>query len=368
MLFEYPSEGNVSFHDYDIESLRLFLDCLFKFKDYTPEIALIIFPIAHKYQVRECLEKCIEVLSPTKLNENICLALNLAVFYDCNILYDRIIHFLTKNNDNDDGVHDVLLNEEYINLLEPAAMLKLLEFVKIDENVVNVLCDWGENYLLKNGRVMSLKVFFSEYQILDKISLKCFSTADSIFKFNEAERTKDFFTDKEVLDYFRTRFLPAIDDEWVYVKKGEILTENFVFNPPIPMVKGFVHDLDIFRNDLVVDQLDSFVKNFISYSVTLGHKLPDKCCKNLHYGSTENNNLKCFQEFLSEDRSKKYIRIPIDPYNNINLDKFGISEVKIVYTFNVKCRILKSLNNLTPKISNENNKFFTCDVQSYFDI
>lgn len=401
ILIEYSSNDSISFSDYDLETFKLFLDCLFGFKEYTTEIALVIFPIAHKYQVSEGLEKCIEKLTPVELNENLCITLNLSLFYDCDILANRIVSFLTDDDEDDedeveeegdvdddsdndennggeddsvDGedkckIDEILYNEKYLNLLEPMAILKLLDVVKVNENVINVLCNWGENYLKKNNISKDLKSFFFENKILDRITLEQFSTMESIFVFHKTPRTKAFFSHKKILDFMRKEFLPDLDGEWVEVKKEDTLTETFVFDPPIPMVRDFIHHLDVCRNEIIVEKSNSSKDNEVAYYMEINHKMSDQKCETLKYDDEMDDRFDCFDEHLLEEpKAKKYCRIPIDPYKNFSSDKFGITEVKIMYTFSIDCRILKTpSNDLISKTPDDGvNKFFTYFIESYF--
>lgn len=373
MLFEYSSGESdvpISFPDDDLKTFKIFLDCIFGFKEYSPEIALVIFPIAHKYQVRKCLEKCIQVLSPTKFDENTCLALNLSLFYECEILTDRILKFILDT----EGVRHILYRDEFSDLLEPLAVSKLLDHIKLDDRDINRLCLWGEKYLIKNNEPMSLKSFLTEYQILNKFSLECFSTIEGVFEFIETDKRREFFSDKEIFSFLRTRMLQKVDNQWVEVQGGEVLTECFVFNPPIPIIKSFIQNLDICRNQVIFSELKPVTKEQISYCVDITHKYYDRTSMReqmLSYRHFEkvNTELKCFLEHPLLGGDQMFCRLPIDPFNLIPNIKLGIKKVRISYTFKDDCRILKTFSkNLVSDKAESENRFFTHDIRPYFDL
>lgn len=347
------------------------------FKDYSPEIALDIFSVAHKYQVRRCIEKCIEVLTPTEIDENMCHALNLSLFYDCEILFNRIMELIIDAKERCYiGREIILYNDKYLDLLEPIAVLKLLDLGEIDDDDINCLCDWGEKYLRKHSKVISLKSFFSENKIISKISLDCFTTAERVFKFIETDRTRGFFSDKEVLAFLKKRMLQKVDNEWVDVNAGEVLKECFVFVPPIPIIKKIVDNLDICRNQIIVNDTESLADDAaqVSYYLEMTHKVYDKTSdswnnRGLFYCKEAQKKLNCFKEHSFKMRKKKFCRIPIDPFDRIKHDKLGITKVKIQYKFLASCRILKTYSkNLVPEDKNSNNKFFTYFIQPHFDM
>lgn len=216
------TSDEIDIKDFDSETFKLFLDCLMGFKEYTVTDALLIFPIACKYEVRKCIEKCTEVLKPTELNENVCLALNLALYYNCEKLTKLIIDdFLVEKF----LIQKIFNEEKFCFLLEPESVSALLSKTKIDSYLIELVFKWGHNYLKGKIKSIDVKELFAAYDIDRYIQLECFEDIEAIFKFNESDLGLNFFTSQEILTYLRGK--SAARSEWVHIKKEEVITETF---------------------------------------------------------------------------------------------------------------------------------------------
>lgn len=194
-FFGSSPKNDVYVDDFDRETFQTFLDCLLGVKPYSVIDALLIYPIAHKFQVEKCLKKCVNVLKPTEMNDNVLLTLNLALFYECNVLVDDVINFL-KNEVN---ITQLLEDNNFNQLLEPASMLKLIEHVKTDSYLWKAVYEWGENYLTKHGKTVSVAKFFDDVKILKKFGLTDFESIESIFDFHESVTKGNFLSPKKLL-------------------------------------------------------------------------------------------------------------------------------------------------------------------------
>lgn len=220
------SSNEILIKDFDSETFKLFLDCLMGFKNYSIADALIVLPVACKYAVEKSIAKCVEVLTPNELNENVILALNLALYYNCGDLSKMIIDdFLVKKY----LIQRVFNEEKFSFLLEPESVSALLSKVEMDSYMIELVIKWGKNYLKEKNKVSNLKDLFKTYNILYYIKLEHFETIDCIFKFHKSNLEFNLFSTDEILSLIEMK-LVALKSEWVNIKKGETLIEKFYAN------------------------------------------------------------------------------------------------------------------------------------------
>lgn len=253
LVISSTPENIVDIQDCDLNTFRLFLDCLMGFQECTVIDALMIFPIAWKYEAETLIEKCIEILKPTDLNENVCLTLNLALFCQCRKLTDILLKFLVKNQD---FLNKFLDQEPCRLLLEPESVKELLNIiykVEMDSCVVINVFKWADSYLKKKGnRTMDLKSFFKKHGIIDFLELKWFETSGAISDFNNSELGKGFFSPEECWNHFESSSFKIGKSAWFEIKAGDTLTEKFL-----------IKDLSFFQNS--VTQVTIFSNNRINY-------------------------------------------------------------------------------------------------------
>lgn len=366
IFFGSPPVNDVNIDDFDCETFQTFLECLVGLKPYTVIDSLLIFPIAHKYQVEKCLKKCVEVLKPTEMNDNVLLTLNLALFYECNELVENVLHFLEKEV----NIYKLLEDENFNELLEPAAMLELIQNVEMDSYVWEKVYGWGEKYLKKHNKDDNVRKFFDENKILDTFSLYNFESVQSIINFYKCVTKKNFLNLEEVL----TRLVENEErlsekSKWVFVKKGDVIEETITFDHP----RSFAHfykaydlgkdiNLNIWRNVVICYTPPEFNSNktnvkTISCSIKYNYKSCQPNSTDYTKDPYESKSYEFDEGELTRDFYYHIGSIPISRPPCL----IEISSVNITYKFFCDCRILKK--SLHERVCDDkNNLYFTEDV------
>lgn len=169
----------VKINDFDRDTFKLFLDCLFGLKKYADLDALLIYPIAHQYDVKESLQKCTAVLLPKKMCENVCLTLNMALFYNWEVLVDLTIDFIKSEV----GIIDLMQNQKYRSVLEPEAVDKLFEDFEQNSVVVDLMYNWAKDYLKNHNESVDVNEFLIKNEMLSALqfeSIQCLLDFDKI--------------------------------------------------------------------------------------------------------------------------------------------------------------------------------------------
>lgn len=324
-----------------------------KFKDCKVADALLVLPIACKYEVEKFITKCVEILKPTKLDENVCLALNLALYYNCENLIKYIIDdFLVKKY----LIQKIFYVEKFCFLLEPEAVSALLSKVKIDSYLIERVIKWGQNFLEEKSKDMDLKDLFTAYSIDDYIKLENFENVASILSFYDSARGGNFFSPSEILQYLKSSrdYL----SEWVHVKVEETLTEVFVVDSECSLsLNSF--DLNIRKHKVIFYECANDADDLmISWDLKL-NKLG--CMR--EYCSMETETYVNMDELCSDDKDGSSFTI----CDTILNDAKGNLTIKINYTFWHDCRILKTSfrpSGVGAKLFKKDSKelYFTKDI------
>lgn len=228
MLFGPLKREIIEILDIESSAFKLFLDCVMGFEPYTHDNCLIIFPVVWKYQIENLIEKCKQFLLPTDIqnvNEKTCEALNMAVKYDYVNLYSGIIHFIFK----DYGLFKFLENKEYCLTIEPDSMFKILKKMPmyLDSFSVNVLMEWGKNYLEEHDEFENIYELFEKYKLTQFINYRCFETTSGFIDFSLSEFGKYFFKTDEIFSILRfSTNLEYLKSKWIAVNKNEVVIED----------------------------------------------------------------------------------------------------------------------------------------------
>lgn len=365
LFFASPQENNTDFDvdDFDSETFQTFLDCLIGLKPYSDIDSLLIYPIAHKFQVEKCLKKCVQVLKPTEMNDIVLLTFNLALFYECNELVKNIIDFL-KDEVN---VNKVLEDENLNQLLEPAAILKLMQNVVMDSYLWTKIYEWGENYLRKHGKDISVRRFFDENKILARFSLSHFESAQSILDFHKIVTKNNFLSSDEILIYLEKNLMKPEgklkkNSTWMFVKKGEIIEEIITFKRPFSFAKQehciIFTKLKFLRNDILcyADRKTSNDYNFKTVRYELKFRFRDRHPDSENYTDDfDEKNYGTWEEKVLYNGESEYIKVHVDEPKHI----LQIKSIVCTYTFLCDCRILKAPLNEKLCVTDNNNLYFT---------
>lgn len=334
------SEDLVSIDDFDLSTFKLFLDCLLGFQDFSVEDALLIFPIAWKYETQELIDKCLEILKPTVLNENVCLSLNIALFYKCDKLFHLVLKFLYER----ELIFKLLDEQLYCEYLEPESMLEILKLVELDSYMLINVINWGKHYLKKRKKLLTLKEFFTQEKIIDFVNFSCFETAASFLDFSKTKIGKEFFTDTDFRMYVEEYGYDDRKIKWVKVKAGEILTEKFIIKS-FGLSKKYVTKLKFHRNKLVFFDVVDLKDNVLASYEIVGkllecHQEGDNVAFRRRFSFMSNRKLCCcFKSFQT-------------------LDIVSDVEVEVKINFNYDCRIcLSTPKNVLP-VDTATEKFF----------
>lgn len=347
----------IKIKDFDSQSFKLFLDCLIGIKKCSQTDLAVILPIAFKYQIDEFIQKWLKLFKPSKLELNayLCDLLNSAFQFKCDSLVDSILEFLRK----DCRIYKLLETQNLCLLLEPDSMRILLNFVQMDSYMYKILFSWAKHYLkINNIKDMWFKGFFAKHKMFHFISLENFETPQSIFAFNEDPLTKKFFTNKEILDYLSKTVYSKKKSQWVKMGKGESF-EEVLTTGTLYLAKNCSLQFDIHRNNVVfyewpVDDITSPIDYVVSWRLL----------------DVKNNNsaILRFKIFHENDLIKSlkmaYLALCVQESG----EEFILNEIKINYTFNVDCRILKTSADFQMLFSvpekNDDVLFFTNSIST----
>ena len=328
--------------NYDKTSFKLFLDCLIGFQNCTTTDVFLIFPIAWTFEAEELIKKCIEVLTPTVLNENVCLALNMSLSCKCEELSKIEFDFLLKKK----LLYKVLDDEKLCFLLELEAMELMLEHVEMDSYILQNVLKWGEQYLKKNNKRGGLRNFFTQQLLISYLDISLFETTKAFLEFDESRLGKKFYTDKEVRKWVLEKEPDTRKCGWFLIKAGESLVEKIKIENV-----GYRSDCQIICN---------FFQNPVIF-----HEFPEDETKMFCFNYSLN-----FADSRSEVITKSILAGPKHIFkrhvfsSKINIDrkKNGVSdlEVEIKYTFYFDCRILKKSSRcFIPMDNDKHNLYFT---------
>lgn len=376
----FDKKSDVFIDDFDSETFKKFLDCLFEFKPYTVKDALEIFPVAYEFNVQKSIQLCEEALNPSSMDENVCLTLNLALYYECDDLTQNVINFLKNNY----GIMNVIEDERYCLLLEPLSMATLIEHIEIDSCILKKLYEWGIKYLKMQRKRLDVSSFFEKYNLLKNISLNVFESAHSIYEFNECVAMKNFFTSDEILAYLKSNICEGQNkipskSEWVQVEKHFAVKEHINFAKPLLIsssegLDNNTHYLKIGTNKIVYFISPHLDRLYNALGLTWAELVT--CKVNVSWG---NNNYKIYHRrphpYLTEEqlvsrnqltsfnvvhKNKKFVysvKLPVKPYYS------ELVSVDITYTFSFKCRILKTSLDVMPYAVDDGNLYFTSFVE-----
>lgn len=321
-FFIESSEDVLEIQDFDVNAFKLFLDCLIGFQKCSPIDALLIFPIAWKYEAEELIKQCIDILSPTVLNENVCLALNISLFCKCEELIEIIKTFLL-----DKVLINKLLNDEKLYfLLEPESMEMILRYVEMDSYVLKNVFEWGDQYLKKNNKICNLKDFFEELNFVKFFDISLFETMTSFLEFDKSELGKNFYTDKQFRDWVVDEEIDKRKSAWFNVKGGEVLVEKVKIKDVL-FQENFVTRFYIHSNREVYYELPNDVKE-----IMIEYQYSFNFCDS-------QNGIKKFNRvrLLKNIKGTSYAYLEI----NIKLNTILDLELEINRKFNFDCRIIK---------------------------
>lgn len=250
MFKESSQTGIIELEDHDFATFKLFLDCMMGFQKCTVLDALTVFPIAWKYETFNFIKKCLHILQPISLDENVCLALNLASLCGCKELVEAIVKFLSDKKQ----IYKVLDDKKYLHLLEPESVAILLKDLKIDSYVLKNVFHWAEKYLKKNKKNVDLKDFLKGYNIIDELTLSCFETSESLFNFMESDMGEDFFDLGDCWNYIKKVGHDHKKCNWVELKVNNeeftTVTEFFEIHN-VPFLEDYKTVVHVERNPVV---------------------------------------------------------------------------------------------------------------------
>lgn len=230
ILFGPLRDNETVITDIDSTTFKLFLDCAMKFKPTTRQNAFEIFPVVWKCQVQQWIDECIDILLPKKMDKEMCRTLNMAVSYGCELLTNKILYSFLFGSDSP---YKLLEDKAFTFSLEPRSMCKIVERISLDSVILNILIEWGLNYLEKNStEFTSVRSLFEHFEIMDHIKYKFFLTTDELFKFATADLTKTFYTHNEIIVGMHSELLEHKRSEWKYIKAGDTFVERYII--PFP--------------------------------------------------------------------------------------------------------------------------------------
>lgn len=345
-LITESSEEIIDIPDYDKATFQLFLDCFMGFRKCNFQDALKIFPIAIKWQAKKLIEECIGVLTPTVLNKDVPVTMNLAISTLYRPLMVSVLNFLCQKR-----LYNKFMNSEELFLaLEPKPMALMLTRIKIDSVIVKTIFEWGEEYLKRQNAEINLKSFFAEHKIDRHFFALSFESAKCYYEFIESDIGKKF----PFIEFFGKKPIKfhAWESEWVEIKSGEIFIEELVlFN--LAHFNDHTTKLVVLTNHMV---FYDFPESDDEDMVTCKYSFYFENAENVQ--NFEKRKVSHLVSILKHFGPKPGILM-------ISLKKNIASHLHMKIEYNVKydCRILKtSATNFKPDKDFEGKLFFTESV------
>lgn len=347
-----PSKRDIDIQDYDFSTFKLFLDCLMEFQECTAIDALLIFPIAWKYEIKRLIKKCVDVLKPVDLDENFCLALNMALVCQCSELIDILLGFLEKRN----YFYRLLDEEKYCLLLEPESLKKLMSNVVVDSCILGNVFKWAHNYMKKNQKNFAdVKTFFEAHDIAKYVKLYYFESIDSVLKFTYSDFGKSFFTPEQYWAYEVAIGFGKGKSAWFKIKAGEKIVEQLTIKN-VALMTNFKTLIRIVRNKIVTyDYFDNENVKVINVDISFDLNDAENKVTRTKWWETPKN-IKKQGIYFSPEIS----RSSTNTICNVNM--------KVIVTFNFDMRILKSSpKNYTPTETNDEDLYYFKEVDVLYE-
>lgn len=317
-------EDTISLNDTDPDIFKLFIDCVMGFQDYTFENSVKIFPLAIKYEIENCINNCITSLTPRKINENLCDALNLAKYYKCQKLLDVIKNFLCHNYDS----FKLLEYEEYSTLLTAESMVELVKCLEMDSYLWGALLRWALFFITTNNKTCTVVDLFQEIGIMKSINLNTFESSKLLSEFGDSEIGLYFYPNDDISRRLKEmkRSLPK-KCKWVKIEEGQSIVEKFQIQRRLLSQK---------KLSLSIDRNKAVFYNIIFYNQPVSdHKNQEMMSCEITVSGNSNNNYE--KSFNYDSFNQKF-----SPrgHSIVTSDKNETIRVTIKWTFNFNCRIL----------------------------
>lgn len=345
-LVTKPEGKVIDIPDYDKQTFELYFNCLMGFQKCSFEDALKVFPIAVKFETFDLIQECITILTPSVLNKDVALVLNLAVTLSENLLLTPVLDFLKNKR----LIYKLLDDEQLCALLEPKAIFVLMGEIDPDSYILEKICEWGEQYLKNHNDKTNLKSFLDKHDISRYFYIGCFESYKSYFDFIKSDTRKNFFSSENFQNHMQVIGYDPYESTWVKVNAGETVTEYLII-PNLAHLNNYITQLTVAQNKVIFhDYPENDQAVLISY---------DYC---LHFDTIVHDGFKmgfeslAFQHFDEEGLTTD---LKINLCKNIVADL----KIKIDYSFYYDCRILKmSPNNFKADEEHGDMLFFTKSV------
>lgn len=233
MLFNPPkSEKDViEVSDIDSDTFRLFLNCVMGFTQYDFENAVSIFPVVWKLQIEKSIQDCINVLDPREMmDENVSYCLNMATSFKCEALVKKIVDYIYYTY----NPYRFLENDAYCLWLEPDSLVEIIKKMEyLDTLTMDIVLNWGNNYVKKNQKFDSVKLLFEAFHIdlYLKRSVEIFGVPQTVPWARGF--LKDIFDYNSMIEMLSvTKSYEFNYSNWKRITKQDSLTEEMVIKSP----------------------------------------------------------------------------------------------------------------------------------------
>lgn len=314
----------INITDSDSDTFKSFIDCIMGFQDYTFDNSLKILPLAIKYEIETCINNCVISLTPKKINENLCDALNLAKFYKCQKLLNALKNFLCNNYDS----FKLLEYEEYSILLTAESMVELVKCLEMDSYLWAALQRWAHFFITTNNKTCTVVDLFQEIGIMRYINLNIFESTKLLSDFGDSDIGIHFYPNDEIEKRLKEmkRTMPK-KCKWVKMEEGQSVIEKFQIQRRLLSQK---------KLSLVIERNNAVFYNVVFYNQPAADP---KCQEMLNCEITisGNSNDKYEKSFNMDVFNQKFNQ---RTHSIITSDKNEVIRVTIKWTFNYNCRIL----------------------------
>lgn len=222
-------DTHIYIRDSEHRHFRLFLDCLMGFRCPDLNAALVVYPIADKYDARHLKSKCENCFINSDISESVVQILDLGIVYNSKSIIETAVGLIRKK-----GLEFVFrrTNENYT--LTPRSVEKLLNHVKPSEKQFHeLILAWASDYIKNNNINSSVRRFLEDTRIWPKMTFENFSIVDLI-NYYQNKTIRSLYTETERVSHFKEICTKKLDIDvechLEKIEKGRTVREYFQVN------------------------------------------------------------------------------------------------------------------------------------------
>lgn len=321
-------KDHIGIRDIKRQHFQLFLDCLMDFESVDSNVALVVYPIADKYDVQHLKSKCENCLLKSEITENVASILDLGVIYNSDLLIESCVDMIRRR-----GVENYFSDPNHYYLLTSRSVEVLLKYFPSHKLFMHLfLFDWARNYIKENGILTNLREFLEETKIWPKISVDGFSMVDLINYYRQ-DNIRDLYAENERISNFQKicsqKLNITVESSMRKLTKGDEITEYYQLDK--------INDMDMIRlliymNGRAPIKKDRKYREHITCKVVISYKDIEN----------KDRELFCRSECKRKINYASRIRFKFKEILDGSLIK-SFNDIRITYKFHISGVYLRSL-------------------------